>query len=242
MSPVRPVEGRPGLFRWRGLDEEARQPGQGLDDQAGEPAGALPAGFADQRFPYFFGVLHSRVHEVWAREQGTQVRERESGFRYTPTTCFETFPFPEPTADQVATIGAAAKELEERRSRWLNPPEWVREEILEFPGSVDGPWGRYVVEPDARGVGTVRYPRLVPRDAFVFDLGKRTLTNLYNEPPTWLDLAHRRLDEAVFAAYGWSPSIDDDGLLAALLDLNLARPAVSGKPAPAEPSGDADEG
>ncbi|MBI3829439.1 MAG: class I SAM-dependent DNA methyltransferase [Planctomycetes bacterium] len=44
---------------------------------------------------YFFGVLHARLHEVWARAQGTQVRERESGFRYTPTTCFETFPFPE---------------------------------------------------------------------------------------------------------------------------------------------------
>ena len=44
----------------------------------------------------FFGVLHSRIHEVWARMQGTQVRERECGFRYTPTTCFETFPFPFP--------------------------------------------------------------------------------------------------------------------------------------------------
>jgi hypothetical protein len=80
-----------------------------------------------------------------------------------------------------------------------------------------------VVEPDARGVGTVRYPRLVPRDAYVFDLAKRTLTNLYNERPTWLDLAHRALDEAVFAAYGWDPSIPDEALLSALLDLNLQR-------------------
>jgi hypothetical protein len=37
---------------------------------------------------YFFGVLHSRVHEIWARRTGTQLREAESGFRYTPTTCF----------------------------------------------------------------------------------------------------------------------------------------------------------
>lgn len=29
---------------------------------------------------YFFGILHSRFHETWARSQGTQVRERESGF------------------------------------------------------------------------------------------------------------------------------------------------------------------
>src|ERR1017187_6678950 len=45
---------------------------------------------------YFFGVLHSRFHEVWALGQGTQLREKESGFRYTPTTCFETFPIPFP--------------------------------------------------------------------------------------------------------------------------------------------------
>lgn len=33
---------------------------------------------------------------------------------------------------------------------------------------------------------------------------ERTLTNLYNIRPTWLDLAHKRLNEAVFAAYGGS--------------------------------------
>jgi type II restriction/modification system DNA methylase subunit YeeA len=44
---------------------------------------------------FFFGLLHSRIHEVWARAQGTQLREVESGFRYTPSSCFETFPFPE---------------------------------------------------------------------------------------------------------------------------------------------------
>jgi len=43
---------------------------------------------------YFFGVLHSSIHELWARRMGTQLREVESGFRYTPTTCFETFPLP----------------------------------------------------------------------------------------------------------------------------------------------------
>jgi len=45
---------------------------------------------------YFFGVLHSAVHELWARRMGTQLREAESGFRYTPTSCFETFPLPWP--------------------------------------------------------------------------------------------------------------------------------------------------
>ncbi len=94
---------------------------------------------------YFFGVVHSRFHEVWALAQGTQLRERESGFRYTPTTCFETFPFPETHAERDAAIAAAAKELNELRENWLNPPEWTRTEVLEFPGTVGGPWNRYIV-------------------------------------------------------------------------------------------------
>ena len=177
----------------------------------------------------FLGILHSRIHEVWAYSQGTQVRERESGFRYTPTTTFETFPFPHPTPDQQSVIAAAAKELDNLRNRWLNPPEWTREEILEFPGSVNGPWARYVHDPDGRGIGTVRYPRLVPRDDEAAEnLKKRTLTNLYNQRPTWLDLTHRKLDEAVFAAYGWDPGTSDEEILERLLALNLERAAGEG--------------
>jgi len=176
---------------------------------------------------YMLGILHNRAHEVWALAQGTQLREKESGFRYTPTSCFETFPFPEPTAAQRDAIAAAAKELDTLRSNWLNPPEWTREEVLTFPGSVDGPWARYLTEPNAKGIGTVRYPRVVPADdATAKKLAKRTLTNLYNERPTWLDLAHKRLDEAVFAAYGWPADLADDDLLARLLALNLERAAA----------------
>ncbi|MHC4405198.1 MAG: type IIL restriction-modification enzyme MmeI [Planctomycetota bacterium] len=186
--------------------------------------------------PWLLGLLHSRLHEIWARAQGTQVRERESGFRYTPNSCFETFPFPKPSKKQKSVVAHLSKELDHLRNNWLNPPEWTREEVLEFPGSVDGPWARYIDpgphprplsrERERGAVGTVRYPRIVPRDAeCAKELKKRTLTNLYNERPTWLDLAHRKLDEAVFAAYGWDPGISDDELLAKLLDLNLAREA-----------------
>jgi hypothetical protein len=112
------------------------------------------------------------------------------------------------------------------QSNWLNPPEWTREEILEFPGSADGPWRRHVHDPDSRGFGTVRYPRLVGKDAETSKLlAKRTLTNLCNERPTWLDFTHRRLDEAVFAAYGWDRSLTDDQLLEKLLELDLERAA-----------------
>jgi len=222
---------------------------------------------------FFFGILHSRLHEIWSLKQGTFLETRP---RYTPTTCFETFPFPfpddlapphpapmesgqdDPTgwkrtietrfltlreeqppyhfggaprelkpAAHRAAIAAAVKELNELREHWLNPLEWTMEEILEFPGSVNGPWARYLdakTVDEKTGVGTVRYPRLEPRDAgCAAKLKKRTLTNLYNERPAWLDMAHKKLDEAVFAAYGWDPAMSDDQLLERLLRLNLER-------------------
>ena len=134
---------------------------------------------------YFFGILHSRAHELWALQQGTQLEDRP---RYTPTTCFETFPFPwppgkEPIDDpRVQAIAAAAKDLVEKRDRWLNPE------------------------------GTSEA-----------ELKKRTLTNLYNQRPTWLDLAHKRLDEAVLDAYAWPHDLTDDQILERLLALNLER-------------------
>jgi hypothetical protein len=178
--------------------------------------------------------------------QGTQRPEAESGVRYPPTTCFETFPLPEPTAEQEAAIAAAAKELDELRSRWLNPPEGTKTDVLEFPGSTDGPWARFIdpasVMPLQRGresfpgkrqpkgnspgpektpdplsppgIGTVRWPRIVPKDTDCAEsLKRRTLTNLYNERPAWLDLAHKRLDEAVFGAYGSDAAMSDEELL-----------------------------
>ncbi len=175
-----------------------------------------------------FGILHSRIHEAWARAHGTQVRERESGFRYTPTTCFETFPFPQPSDSQREAIAVAAQELNERRSTWLNPPEWTREDTLIFPGSVDGPWGRYFTDADERGIGTVHYRRRVAKDGqSAKELAKRTLTNLYNQMPAWLKQAHQKLDEAVFATYGWAPTLSDEEILARLLELNLRSASAS---------------
>jgi hypothetical protein len=45
------------------------------------------------------------------------------------------------------------------------------------------------------------------------ELKKRTMTNLYNARPTWLDLAHKKLDAAVFVAYGWPVDLGDKGML-----------------------------
>ncbi|MDP8972026.1 MAG: hypothetical protein M3N45_02365 [Actinomycetota bacterium] len=69
---------------------------------------------------YFFGVLHSRAHELWAFRMGTWVGVGND-LRYTPTTCFETFPLPEPSEEQRADIAEAARRLDELRRRWLDP-------------------------------------------------------------------------------------------------------------------------
>jgi hypothetical protein len=53
----------------------------------------------------------------------------------------------------------------------------------------------------------------------------RTLTALYNQRPTWLTDAHAKLDAAVFAAYGWEPSIGNEDILHELLALNALRSA-----------------
>ncbi len=84
---------------------------------------------------YTFGVLHSCVHELWARAMGTQLRERESGFRYTPTTTFETFPFPWPLGQEakedprVKAIMGVAHRLNLLREAWLNPPGVVEDDL-----------------------------------------------------------------------------------------------------------------
>ena len=157
-----------------------------------------------------FGILHSRFHEAWSLRLGTWLGKGNDP-RYTPTTTFETFPFPEglspdiPAADhaddsRAAAIAAAARRLVELRDRWLNPPEWVE----------------WVDEP-APG-----YPRRpVPRDeAAARELKKRTLTNLYNTRPQWLANAHATLDAAVAAAYGWPEDIENDEALQELLKIN----------------------
>ena len=131
---------------------------------------------------YTFGLLSSSIHELWARQVGSQLRESDSGGTYTPTTCFETFPFPEPTDAQRTAIGAAAALLNELREGWLNPP-----------------------------------------DATEAELKKRTLTNLYNQRPTWLSNLHVTLDAAVAAAYGWPADLPDAAILENLLALNLQR-------------------
>lgn len=169
-----------------------------------------------------FGIIHSRFHEAWSLGLCTWLGVGNDP-RYTPTTTFETFPFPEgltpnlPAAAYAADpramrIAAAAKRLDELRGKWLNPPDLVCFEPEVVPGYPD---------------------RILPKsDAAAAVLKRRTLTNLYNERPMWLDNAHRELDAAVAAAYGWPEDISNEDALTRLLALNLSRAAGQNAPAP----------
>lgn len=57
-------------------------------------------------------------------------------------------------------------------------------------------------------------------------LKTRTLTNLYNARPAWLEHLHAALDRAVFDAYGWKDEPTDEQILERLLALNLDRAAT----------------
>ena len=132
---------------------------------------------------YFFGALHSSLHESWSL--ATSSRHGVAGdITYNALSCFETFPFP-----------------------W--PPN--RE-----PSEADSPLVAAIASA-ARNLVELRDAWLNPPGISEVDLKKRTLTNLYNERQagraTWLADAHRMLDEAVFAAYGWPANLTTSAIL-----------------------------
>lgn len=165
------------------------------------------------------GLLQSRIHEVWALRQGTALEDRP---RYTHTTSFETFPFPEGLTpnipavkyednEKAKTIATAARELIKLRDHYLNPSEWTD----------------WLITPEEEDAGFPKRP--VPKPGYEVQLKKRTLTNLYNQRPQWLCLAHEALDRAVASAYGWSDydaDWPDEVILRRLLALNQQRSKI----------------
>ncbi|AJC83289.1 type II restriction enzyme methylase subunit protein (plasmid) [Rhizobium etli bv. phaseoli str. IE4803] len=167
-----------------------------------------------------FGLLHNKFHEAWALRKGSDLEDRP---RYTHTSTFATFPFPDGMTPDIAVdaarglpaaaaIEAAAARLAALREHWLYPDDLVVEQPEEFPGFP---------------------PRRIAKDSGArVALAKRTLTSLYNDRPEWLAEAHRALDIAVARAYGWPEDIELDDAISRLLQLNLQR--SSKKPVAAE--------
>jgi SAM-dependent methyltransferase len=67
--------------------------------------------------PYLLGILSSGIHRAWIHAQKSTLEDRT---RYTPTSCFETFPFPQQvTAEQAEAIRQAMTELNDYRDSWM---------------------------------------------------------------------------------------------------------------------------
>ena len=117
----------------------------------------------------------------------------------------------EATRTEAEKIARAAHRLNDLREAWLNPPEWTQR----------------VPEVIPLGMTVSPYPdRILPKEGHEKDLAERTLTKLYNQRPAWLDAAHKELDTAGAAAYGWAdytPDMPDEEILKRLLALNLER-------------------
>lgn len=175
-------------------------------------------------FPYAgevgFGILQSHIHEVWCTYFGNRIGAGNQR-RYNASFVYPTFAFPEGMTPNIAVadsardprakaIASVAIKLNAMREAWLNPSDLV----MRMPEVVPG------------------YPdRILPKDdAAVAILKKRTLTNLYNERPAWLDMAHKELDRAVAAAYGWTDwgadGLPDEVILERLFKLNQERAAA----------------
>ena len=187
---------------------------------------------------YFFGVLHARPHELWALRMGTWLGVGNDP-RYTPTTTFETYPFPwppgrEPQPDltggrhlsgldddgaaRVADIAHWARALAQWREAWLNPPP-------PTPGTLDVAYDRLIkVRTLTNLYNGLVYFRAHKGPAFdraAFD--KETRRSVSPADIQELDDIHRALDAAVLRAYGWPEGLSDEAILERLLALNLAR-------------------
>lgn len=120
------------------------------------------------------GVLSSRLHTVWALATGGTLG---AGQRYNKTRCFETFPFPEASETQKATIRDLAERLDAHRKR-----QQEQHPDLTLTGMYNVLEKLRAEEP------------LTAKEKTIHEQG---LVSVLRE-------LHDDLDRAVFDAYGWN--------------------------------------
>jgi len=152
---------------------------------------------------YFFGVLHSLIHELWSLKKASSHGVGNDP-TYNAESCFQTFPFPyipgqEPMDDPCyQAIAQAAKQLHEEREKWLKNSGGTSNER-----TLTNLYNSLVAE---RGLDP-----------------KAPLVAAAQEFAPHLKVLHDTLDKAVCAAYGWDISTLDnkDEIVSKLLALNL---------------------
>jgi hypothetical protein len=142
---------------------------------------------------FILGILSSRIHTVWGLAAGGTLEDRP---RYLKTMCFDPFPFPDASEAQRQTIRDIAERLDAHRKRQqqLYPTLTLTE--------------MYNVLEKLRAK-----EELSVGDHVTYEMG---LIGILRQ-------IHDELDEAVFAAYGWSPNLSTEQILANVVALNAQR-------------------
>lgn len=78
---------------------------------------------------YSFGILQSNIHWLWFTQRCSTLG---SGFRYTSSTVFDTFPFPQqPTFNNIALVASKAVELRKIRLQAMTENQWSLRELYQ---------------------------------------------------------------------------------------------------------------
>lgn len=171
-----------------------------------------------------FAVLQARPHEVWARFLGSSMKD---DLRYTPSDCFETFPFPE-AWDQNAALEAAGKAYYEYRAALMvknqqgltatynrfHDPDEQDPEILRLRELHDAM--------DRAVLDAYRWTDIKPTCAFLLD---------YEEDEEDEDETAGKRRKKKPWRYRWPDDVRDE-VLARLLALNQERAAAEKAAAP----------
>lgn len=164
-------------------------------------------------------MLSSRLHTTWGERKGS-THGVANDLSYTPSTTFETFPFPRPTPEQRAAIEKAAKYLETIRDhlKAQRDPKRAANTATSHEAKTLTLTGMYNLLNEYRETGTELVTRIKS-----------------------LNRAHQTLDEAVAAAYGWTWPLAEDELLGKLLELNRERATAEAKSSAASQEKQANE-
>ena len=157
-----------------------------------------------------FGALQSRPHEIWARFFGSSLEDR---LRYTPSDCFETFPFPDGWETDPALETAGKAYYDFRASLMVHNDEGLTKTYNRFH------------DPDEDDPDIAKLRELhAAMDRVVLDAYG------WNDIPTDCEfLLDYQIDEEEWGKrkkpyrYRWPDDIRD-GVLARLLELNAQRP------------------
>ena len=159
---------------------------------------------------YHFGILESTAHMAWMRAVCGRLK---SDYRYSANIVYNNFPWPSPLSAAEVTNSPSAREgvpfkAGERESSKIRGGQGGVDLPLDYPRITPAQQERIAQTAQAILDARALYP-------------DSSLADLYDEltMPAELRRAHRQNDEAVAAAYGFDPRLDESQAVALLFKM-----------------------